>query len=145
MSDSRRLEELRRAFSAEPIVNIPVPFAFELQEFGYGVAKVSTQIAPGMLVGNIGIVNGGIMDTLANTAAVYAAMSVIPEGHTPRTSFFVNNLRKAREGETLLAIARMVEESDNSVIVAFSVKGTGPFNIKATGQASYHKPFNKKQ
>ncbi|GEM_PF-3722444 len=141
MSDSERFVELREKFRREPIANIPVPFAFELEFLEEGSAVVNMRVASGMLVGSVGIVNGGIMDTLANTASVYAAMSVIPSGHTPRMSFSSNNMRKAREGETLQARAAVLDENDNSIIVRFVVANKDlPSDVKAVGQAQYHKP-----
>lgn len=139
-----RAAELGRLFVAEPIVVKPVAFNFELILLGGGRAIIGMEVTEGMLVGGRGIVNGGIMDTLANTASVYAAMSAIPEGHMPRMNFSVRNLRMAKLGEILHADAEVYSENDSSIIVNFEVVNAYfPKDVKAVGQGQYHKPPKK--
>ncbi|MDO8504338.1 MAG: hotdog domain-containing protein [Candidatus Liptonbacteria bacterium] len=142
---AKRIEELKKAFLAEPIANISVPFSFELLELAHGYAEVKMKVTEGMLVGGgVGVVNGGIMDTLANTAGVYAAMSRIPAGHTLRMNYSARNLRETRAGEILLATAEVVEENKTSFVVDFQVTNLdAPEDVKAAGQAQYHKPRPK--
>ncbi len=146
MSDSKWAEQLKESFGNEPIVNIPVPFAFELTTLARGFAVVKMRVVAGMLVGGgVDIVNGGVMDTLANTASVYAAMSAIPSGHTPRVNFSVNNIRKAHAGETLEAIAIVVSITDRVVVIRFTVANeSNPEDVKTIGQAEYWRPKTQK-
>ena len=140
MSENARLEELCKSFSEEPIVNTPVRFDFKLDSLTKGLAVGRMKVTSEMLVGRVGIVNGSIMDAPANTLGVYAAMSVIPEGHTPRINFSVNNIGKAFAGETLYIFARVINENRYSIVVSFSVVGENTGDVKTIGQALYLKP-----
>ena len=138
---SERLEELKQSFRNEPILVTPIVFGFTLESLEFGRAVLTMKVTEGMLVGGKGIVNGGIMDTLGNTASVYAAMSMVPFGHMPRMNFTVTNLRKAFGGETLKAIAEGIADIGSSVVVNFRIfREDHPEDLKVVGRGQYHKP-----
>lgn len=144
MENTGRISELWRTFSCEPIVNIPVPFNFELRILDKGFAVVQMNISKGMLVGGVGIVNGGMLCTLANTASVYAAMADIPEGHTPCVHFTFHPIKETRAEETLTAVARVVVNNHNSVFVNFTISNRDDSSdVRVVGQAQYLKPRKK--
>lgn len=72
-----------------------------------------------------GVAQGGYTTSLADYAAVYAAMSVIPEGHTPCKRITVDLLRPVMVGEALTVFGEVVNESATEILVQATVHAPG--------------------
>lgn len=112
-----RLEELKLRFQEEPLAKL-LGATLERLEDGSAVVRAAAEEGT-TIVG--GIVQGGITTVLADYAGVYAAMTRIPEGHTPCAHINIHFLRPIRLGETMRAVARVENESRSSLIVSVDV------------------------
>lgn len=77
-----RMEELKNWFLSAPLGE---KFPMRIDGLAHGFAEVSMNIQEHFLVetGTSKIVQGGVIAVIADAAAVLAAMSVLPSGHTP--------------------------------------------------------------
>lgn len=139
-----RLEELRNWFQSAPLGE---KFPMRIDGLGHGIAEVSMEVGRGDLVaaGEKMIVQGGILAVLADGAAVLAAMSILPAGHTPlvhmsydiRSSTTLVDLR-------LMASAKVRTQDQKRIWVEITIYGmsaqTGGDNLKAVFTAQFAKP-----
>jgi uncharacterized protein (TIGR00369 family) len=100
-------------FDMKPFSSVPVNLhlGLVLSEQGAGVAVVT--MAPGeQWTQETGVIHGGLVATLADTAAVYALRSGLPSGHIMTSiEFKLNFLSPARADKgTLVARARVVRQ-----------------------------------
>lgn len=86
-------EEIHQAFSQVPANR---HFGFRLVSQSLEEAVVEMEVKPD-LIQETGVVHGGIISTLADTAAVYVFHPYLPDGHSMASiEFKVNFLRAAR-------------------------------------------------
>ena len=130
-----RLTELRRQFAAEPLAT---GFGATLDALADGEATVGYAAkAEHAIV--VGIIQGGITTVIADYAGVYAAMTRIPEGHTPAKHIAIELLRPVRPGETITATARVVAETRSSIIAHVDVRDANGAQ-KAVATVTFAKP-----
>lgn len=131
-----RLEELNKRFAIEPLVQL---LDAQLVFSSPGQAEVSAAVREGFLVGG-GIVQGGIITTIADFAGVYAAMSVIPAGHTPAQHIDITFLRPIMRGETIRASGLVTEQTRGSVWTKVNVFGSADSKRRAFATIHFVKP-----
>ncbi len=142
-----RLEELRIWFQSAPLGK---KFPLRLDGLLPGFAEVSmeTQTEDLVAAGPIMIVQGGVLAVLADAAAVMAAMSALPSGHTP-----LAHLSYELRSPTTLADSRLVAIAEvwtqdarniwvNVKVLSASYSPAGD-NLKAVFSARFAKPRNK--
>lgn len=85
-----------------------------------------------------GLVHGGIVGMIADSAAGYAAFSLFPADSTVMTVEYKINLMAPADGERLLARAQVTRHGRTMTIVAFDVYAETPDNNThcATGLAT---------
>lgn len=139
-----RLKELQDWFGTAPMTE---KFPMRLDGLGHGFAEVSMEVERGYLVvaGEKMIVQGGVLAVLADGAAVLAAMSILPAGHTP----LVNISCEIRSPTTLvdfrlMASAKVRTQDQKRIWVDVTVYGmsasSGGDNIKAVATGQFAKP-----
>lgn len=138
-----RLEELKNWFNTAPL---GTKFPIRIDSLGYGFAEVSMDIQMGDLVaaGEKMIVQGGIIAVIADGAAVLAAMSVLPSGHTPLVHISCNIRSPTTLADYRLTASATVWAQDyrfiwtSIIICGASLLPKG--NLKAVGTAQFAKP-----
>ncbi len=108
----------------------------------YGYVAIEMPILHEMTVQE-GLANGGYVVVLMNTAAVYAAMSVIPEGHTrllESTPRFTNPAWLAR---VIVAHATLKHESGSFIDIDVDAYDKANGKLIAHGNYMYYKPEAK--
>lgn len=130
-----RLEELRARFQNEPFVQF-LGVTLENLEMGYAV--VGLTVTKNILIVDQ-MVNGGFLAVLGNSASVYAAMSVIPAGHTRNLHMEIHFLKPGREGEFLRAVAKVEDETGSYIWAKFDILGPDDKPC-ARGSILYLKP-----
>lgn len=129
-----RLQELRQRFVVEPYVGA---LGAKLKEITHGRAVLSCRPHRLLTVAG-GLVQGGATASLIDFAGVYAAMSVIPAGHTPASSMHVTFLRPVREGEELVIEATVVHTGRRRIVTEVRVVGEG--KLKARASVEFFRP-----
>ena len=140
-----RLEELRIWFESAPLGE---KFPMTIKGLSSGYAEVSMEVRRDYLVpaGPKMIVQGGVLAVLADAAAVLAAMSMLPEGHTPLAYISCDLLSPTTLLDfQLLAEARVLTQNKKWIWVSVTVfgRGTPPAdgdNCKAIVSAKFAKP-----
>ena len=112
---------------------------FSLRE---GDCHLTMTVTDKMLV-SVGIVQAGVTCILADFAAVSAAMSVFPEGHTPCRSIEIKLLRPIKVGETVRAEAEVINRSRSAVLTTVGIKGEDG-KMKAVAFIEFAPPKKKK-
>jgi uncharacterized protein (TIGR00369 family) len=126
-------EELLRTFAAVPTNRA---FGFELAAVGAGTAEVRMPVQA-WFAQEAGIVHGGIVSSLADTAAAYALIPSLKEGTTlVGIELKVNFLRASRISDgPLVAHARAVRHGGRVAVCSVDVlQGT---EQTATGLFTY--------
>ena len=134
-----RRRELRVWFENAPLART-IPMT--LLGLDKGAASVALQVRESYLVeaDSKRIVQGGILATLADAAAVTAAMSLFPSGHTPLAHLDMAFLLPVTlEDETIIAAAEAIYETPRAALVKFAILGKNS-EIKAFGTARFAKP-----
>ncbi len=136
-----RLEELKLRFKQEPLGKM---MDATLETLDYGRAWVSVPIKPEYLIVD-GMIQGGITTVIADFAGVYAAMSLIPEGHTPAAEIIIDFLKPTRlEHKVVVARAEVFQETERSIwvnfVVAISLKANIKLETLAMGRRHFKKP-----
>lgn len=106
-----RISELENRFANEPLGKA-LGASLEFLEKGKAVVKLKAR-GDFLIVG--GIVQGGITTVLADFAGVYAAMSQIPEGHTPAEHIAIDFFHPIRNEVILFASAKVFQETRGSI------------------------------
>ena len=112
-----RFEELKAMFSREPFAKT-LGAVLEILEHGHAVISMTL---PEHLAIASGIAQAGVMLSLADYAGVYAAMSVLPAGHTPASDCAGYFTRPVKVGETMRAVARVEDGTRTCVAVRVDV------------------------
>jgi uncharacterized protein (TIGR00369 family) len=102
-----------------------VPFArllgIELNEIKPGFAVLSVDIRP-ELMQNHGVVHGGVIASLADTAAAFAIASILkPEESTTTIDLTIHYLRPLTSG-TAIATATILREGQRVIVLTVEVK-----------------------
>ncbi|HTM67843.1 MAG TPA: PaaI family thioesterase [Candidatus Binatia bacterium] len=130
-----RIAELSQRFAQEPLAAF---FGLELVALSPGNARIALLVRPEhAIVG--GAAQGGVTTMLADYAGVYAAMGLIPAGHTPAKHIAIDLLRPVGVGETVTATAEVTEQTRSSIFVAVRVADEGG-RAKAIASISFAKP-----
>ncbi len=129
-----RLAELKKRFLEEPLAKAA---GISLGELGDGRAILTQAVRDDQLIVG-GAVQGGVTTVLADYAGVYAAMTRIPQGHTPAHNISITFLRPILAGELMLAEADVSGETRGSVTVSVQVFGNG--KLKAVASILFAKP-----
>jgi len=112
-----RLEELREKFGQEPYVKT-LGAVLEVLEPGHAV--LSLTLTPPLTIAN-GIAQAGVILSLGDYAGVYAAMSLLPAGHTPASDCDGYFTRPVKLGETMRAEARVEDSTKNRIVVRVDI------------------------
>ena len=137
-----RLEMLYNDFENQPLAH---SMSIKLEELERGCAVVSMAVQDAVLV-TAGMVQGGITSVVADFAGVYAAMSMIPEGHTPLADYTAHLFAPFRKDECLWAAAAVKNESKRFILVEVQVFSSDVFqdeNRRAYFTFNFAKPRNK--
>jgi uncharacterized protein (TIGR00369 family) len=102
-----------------------VPFArllgIELDEIKPGFAVLSVDIRQELLQ-NHGVVHGGVIASLADTAAAFAIASILrPEESTTTIDLTIHYLRPITSG-TAIATAKIVRDGQRVIVLSIEVK-----------------------
>lgn len=140
-----RLKELKDWFKSAPLGK---KFPMEILGLSHGYAVVYMRVEKTYLVQAETklIVQGGVLAVLADAAAVLAAMSTLPKGHTPLAHISYDLLSPTTLEDCRL-IARAVVTTQNAKWIWVDVKiygaeldqGDGA-NLKAVVSAKFAKP-----
>lgn len=132
----QRLEYLKQRFSEERLAK---KFGMLLEKFEEGSVSIAYTADPNDCVTNDrnqSIVQGGVLiGILADFAAVYAAMSSIPDGHTPLMFGGFSLQRPTLAGEVVRAEAHVF--NINRQIISVSVRIFGAKG-KLKCEGTYH-------
>jgi uncharacterized protein (TIGR00369 family) len=123
--------EVRRSFARQPVMNL-ISAALSLVE--PGVVEITLPYRAD-LAQQDGYVHAGIITTIADSAAGYAAYSLMPAGSAVLSVEFKVNLLRPAKGETFIARAEVLKPGKTLTVVradVFAVAGTAPKQLVAT-------------
>lgn len=129
-----RLRRLREIFAAIPYVRL---LDMELVEVAYGAAAVRLQ-ARAELSRMEGIMHGGVVASLADTAAAFAVLTTLaPDQRTVTVDLTLHYLRPLTQGQ-ITARARVLRQGRRLATVSIEVTDeTG--KLSTTGLTTYAK------
>jgi len=132
---------LRERFTHEPLGR---DFQATLVEFEKGRVVIDVPVLDRFLVLDPAIVQGGVTAVVADFAAVYAAMSMFEEGHTPALNidlFYERPITK--DDEFIRATALVRRASSHHVLVDVEVVGRDG-KMKVCGAILFAAPRQRK-
>jgi len=133
-----RHDELARRFEQEPFART---LGATLQVFHNGKAYLLVGSVPQHVCIVGGVAQGGYTTSLADYAGVYAAMTLLPEGHTPCKRISIDLLRPVACGENIIAFGEVVNESRTEILVQAKVYAAAtPEKPKAVATLTFAKP-----
>jgi len=122
---AERLERIQRAILAVPYAQL---LGIELEKLGSGEATLTLKIRP-ELSQNHGVVHGGAIASLIDTATAFAILTLLePEERVTTVDLTITYLRPAvdgklsatarvlREGRTLFAVSAEVADSSGTLL-----------------------------
>jgi len=115
VSNLEHLQKLRKLFEEAPIRELD---DLELVSCSDGGAEVRLPFKPDLTQG-LGVVHGGMVGLVADTAGWFAAASVYPQGLVTTAEYKINLLTGAR-GD-LLATGRVVRQGRNLITCQLEV------------------------
>ena len=132
--DSAHLERLSQALDSVPFAKF---MGIELDEIDAGVATLSFEIKP-ELKQNHGVVHGGAIASLIDSATAFAIISLLPtDEHATTVDLTISYLRPVTAGRAR-AIARVIRSGKRLIVVSaelFDDRG----NLAATALSTYIK------
>jgi len=132
--DSAHIERLCQALDSVPFAKF---MGIELDEIDAGVATLSFEIKP-ELKQNHGVVHGGAIASLIDSATAFAIISLLPtDEHATTVDLTISYLRPVTEGRAR-AIARVIRSGKRLIVVSaelFDDRGT----LAATALSTYIK------
>jgi acyl-CoA thioesterase len=132
--DAAQVERLSRALDSVPFASF---LGIELDEIDTGVATLSLEIKP-ELKQNHGVVHGGAIASLIDSATAFAIISLLPVGeHATTVDLTISYLRPLTKGRAK-AVARVVRSGKRLIVVSadlFDDAGT----LAATALSTYIK------
>lgn len=132
--DSAHVERLSQALDSVPFARF---LGIELDEIDAGVATLSFEIKP-ELKQNHGVVHGGAIASLIDSATAFAIISLLPtDEHATTVDLTISYLRPLTEGRAK-AVARVIRSGKRLIVVSaelFDDNGT----LAATALSTYIK------
>ena len=132
--DSAHVERLSQALESVPFARF---LGIELDEIDAGVATLSFEIKP-ELKQNHGVVHGGAIASLIDSATAFAIISLLPtDEHATTVDLTISYLRPLTEGRAR-AVARVLRSGKRLIVVSaelFNDNGT----LAATALSTYIK------
>ena len=112
-------EEVRKSFAAQSIMQL---IGAELTRVEPGVVEISLAHRKD-LTQQDGFLHAGIITTIADSAAGYAAFSLMPPGSSVLSVEFKVNLLRPAKGERFLARAEVIKPGKTLTVVRADVFG----------------------
>lgn len=103
--DSDFESRVRESFARQTIMET---LGARMTRVAPGEAEITLPVSPGILQQH-GFVHAGVVSTIADSAAGYAALSLMPKGAGVLTAEFKINLTAPAAGERLIAQGRVVK------------------------------------
>ena len=132
--DSAHVERLSQALDSVPFAKF---LGIELDEIDAGVATLSFEIRP-ELKQNHGVVHGGAIASLIDSATAFAIISLLPtDEHATTVDLTISYLRPLTQGRAR-AVARVIRSGKRLIVVSaelFDDRGT----LAATALSTYIK------
>jgi uncharacterized protein (TIGR00369 family) len=132
--DSAHVERLSQALDSVPFAKF---LGIELDEIDAGVATLSFEIKP-ELKQNHGVVHGGAIASLIDSATAFAIISLLPtDEHATTVDLTISYLRPLTVGRAR-AVARVIRSGKRLIVVSaelFDDRGT----LAATALSTYIK------
>lgn len=113
------VEEVRKSFAAQSIMQL---IGAELTCVEPGVVEISLPYRKELTQQN-GYLHAGIVTTIADSAAGYAAFSLMPAGSSVLSVEFKVNLLRPAQGEKFLARAEVIKPGKTLTVVRSDVYG----------------------
>ncbi|MFZ0062802.1 MAG: PaaI family thioesterase [Pyrinomonadaceae bacterium] len=116
-------EEVRKSFAEQSIMQV---IGAELARVEPGVVEISLPYR-GDLTQQDGYLHAGIITTIADSAAGYAAYSLMPAGSRVLSVEFKVNLLRPAQGERFVARAEVIKPGKTLTVVradVFGIQGT---------------------
>ncbi|NDR55962.1 PaaI family thioesterase [Aliiruegeria sabulilitoris] len=111
------VDRIRKSFAAQSLMRT---FGAELGEIAPGRVEITAPILPGALQQH-GYAHAGLTFSLGDSAAGYAALSMMPEGAEVMSVEVKINLLAPAEGDRLIAIGKVVKPGRRLVVVSAEV------------------------
>jgi acyl-CoA thioesterase len=132
--DAAQVERLSRALDSVPFASF---LGIELDEIDTGVATLSLEIKP-ELKQNHGVVHGGAIASLIDSATAFAIMSLLRQGeHATTVDLTISYLRPLTNGRAK-AVARVVRSGKRLIVVSADLFDDAG-NLAATALSTYIK------
>lgn len=132
--DSAHIERLSSALNSVPFAKL---LGIELEEIDSGIATLAFDIKP-ELKQNHGVVHGGAIASLIDSATAFAIISLLPlTEHATTVDLTISYLRPLTEGR-VRAVARVLRSGKRLIVVSaelFDERGT----LAATALSTYIK------
>jgi uncharacterized protein (TIGR00369 family) len=129
-----RITDLYEAFEKERPAQM---LGAKLELLDWHTATVSA-VAREDFVVFAGCVQGGLTAVIADYAAVFAAMSMVPSGHCPAENINIDYLRPVKEGDKMIATAMVEGETRSNLFTRVRVM-VGD-KLVAVGTIKFAKP-----
>jgi uncharacterized protein (TIGR00369 family) len=113
------VDEVRKSFAAQSIMQL---IGAELTRVEPGVVEISLPYRKD-LTQQDGFLHAGIITTIADSAAGYAAFSLMPPGSSVLSVEFKVNLLRPAKGERFLARAEVIKPGQTLTVVRADVFG----------------------
>jgi uncharacterized protein (TIGR00369 family) len=116
-------EEVRKSFAEQSIMQV---ISAELTRVEPGMVEISLPYRRDLTQQN-GYLHAGIITTIADSAAGYAAFSLMPAGSGVLSVEFKVNLLRPAQGERFVARAEVIKPGKNLTVVradVFGIQGT---------------------
>jgi acyl-CoA thioesterase len=134
MLPAERLERIERAIEAVPYARL---LGIELEKVALGEATLTLAIRP-ELSQNHGVVHGGAIASLIDTATAFAILTLLePDERVTTVDLTISYLRPALEGQ-LRATARVLRQGRRLLTVSAEVTDTSG-TLLATALSTYIK------
>ncbi|MFZ0063254.1 MAG: PaaI family thioesterase [Pyrinomonadaceae bacterium] len=112
--DAAQVERISRALDSVPFASF---LGIELDEIDTGVATLSLEIKP-ELKQNHGVVHGGAIASLIDSATAFAIISLLPpDEHATTVDLTISYLRPLTKGRAR-AVARVVRSGKRIIVVS---------------------------
>ena len=131
MGSPPHLQALRHLFESAPVSRY---LGHELVALGGGRAEVRLPYRDEFDQG-FGVVHGGIVATLADTAGYFAAASLLEDGVVTTVEFKVN-LAEAARRETLVGVGEAMSRGRSLIVCRMTVRGADD-RVVAVAQGTY--------
>ena len=128
-------EDIKQSFAAQPLMSL---IGAELNLIEPGLVEITLPYRKD-LTQQHGYMHAGIVTTIADSAAGYAAYSLMPARAEVLSVEFKLNLLRPAQGEAFLARAEVIKPGKTLTVVradVFGISGTGTRELVATLQGT---------